>query len=115
MPRAFRIRGSLRSLSPHHRHRVIRTDRWRPDADRHEPVGPAWLSRVPPVTLKLTFNEPVAARAALVGPDGDTTDLTTSPRQATRLSSALPGRSCAANASRSWRVISLDGHPSAAR
>ena len=66
----------------------------------------------PPAALKLTFNEPVSPLTLrLVGPDGDTTDLTDIAAAGNTLVAALPGTLARGTHLVSWRVISLDGHP----
>jgi copper transport protein len=76
-----------------------------------EPAERVVVAR-PPATLKLTFNEPVSPLTLrLVGPDGDTTNLTDIAAAGNALVAALPGTLARGTHLVSWRVISLDGHP----
>jgi copper transport protein len=76
-----------------------------------EPADRVVVAR-PPAALKLTFNEPVSPLTLrLVGPDGDTTDLTDIAAAGNALVVALPGTLTRGTHLVSWRVISLDGHP----
>jgi copper transport protein len=76
-----------------------------------EPAERVVVAR-PPAALKLTFNEPVSPLTLrLVGPDGETTDLTDIAATGNTLVAALPGTLARGTHLVSWRVISLDGHP----
>jgi copper transport protein len=76
-----------------------------------EPAERVVVAR-PPATLKLIFNEPVSPLTLrLVGPDGETTDLTDIAATGNTLVAALPGTLARGTHLVSWRVISLDGHP----
>ena len=113
MPRAFRrIRGIVAIALALIAAAVIRTD-----ALAHatlissEPADRVVVAR-PPAALKLTFNEPVSPLTLrLVGPGGDTTDLTDVAAAGNTLVAALPEALARGTHLVSWRVISLDGHP----
>jgi copper transport protein len=113
MPRAFRrIRGIVAIALALIAAAVIRTDALAHAAlISSEPADRVVVAR-PPAALKLTFNEPVSPLTLrLVGPDGDTTDLTDVAAAGNTLVAALPQALARGTHLVSWRVISLDGHP----
>ncbi len=68
-----------------------------------------------PASVSLTFNEPVdPIILKLIRPSGAATVLT-APAAGTTLTAPLPKDLADGTHAISWRVISADGHPSAAR